>query len=261
MKHLVARESRLCQVVSRGAADSRGSEDGDASIQMRPGIYDPCARSSPQYDRLVVRAVLFDFGGVILTSPFEAFAAYEARAGLAPGAIRAINSTNPDTNAWARLERAELDLEEFSALFESEAAALGHRVSGEQVIECLHGEVRPEMVRAIERLRAHGYSIALLTNNFVSGTPQWSSGGSFAELVDLFDVIVESAVVGCRKPEPRFYEVALERLGIDAREAVFLDDLGINLKPAAVMGMRTIKVTDPAVALAELEVTLGVALR
>jgi putative hydrolase of the HAD superfamily len=206
-----------------------------------------------------LRAVLFDFGGVILTSPFDAFAAYEQRAGLDPGAIREINSTNPDSNAWARLERSEVGIEEFAALFESEAAALGHHLSGEEVLGCLAGEVRPEMVKAIERLR-DSYAIALLTNNFVAGTPQWSRGGPFAELLDLFDVIIESSEIGYRKPEQRFYEIALERLGIVAREAVFLDDLGVNLKPAAAMGMRTIKVIDPAVALQELEEIVGIPL-
>lgn len=207
----------------------------------------------------MLRAVLFDFGGVILTSPFEAFSAYEERAGLDAGAIREINSDNPDSNAWARLERSEVGIDEFCSLFESEAAALGYRVSGAEVLACLHGEVRPEMVSAIERLRGD-FSVALLTNNFVSGSPQWSRDGSFAELVDLFDLIVESSAVGCRKPERRFYEIALERLGITPGEAVFLDDLGVNLKPAAAMGMRTIKVTDPTVALAELEQIVGIPL-
>lgn len=206
-----------------------------------------------------LRAVLFDFGGVILTSPFEAFARYEERVGAEPGAIRRINSTNPDDNAWARLERAELDIEEFTAEFEAEAAELGHELSGAEVLACLRGEVRPEMVEAIRRLRGH-HSIGLLTNNFVSGNPDWSSGGSFADLRGLFDVVVESSVVGCRKPERRFYEHALEQLGIDAREAVFLDDLGVNLKPAAAMGMRTIKVEDPRTALRQLEQLTGMVL-
>lgn len=208
----------------------------------------------------VLRAVLFDFGGVVLSSPFEAFAAYERRAGLAPGAIREINATDPDSNAWARLERSEVDISSFCELFESEAAALGHRVSGEEVLGCLAGEVRPEMVVAIEALRGN-FSVGLLTNNFVVGTPQWSSGGPFAELLGLFDVIVESSEVGCRKPEQRFYEIALERLGIAAHEAVFLDDLGVNLKPAAAMGMTTIKVSDPLDALRELEGIVGIPLR
>lgn len=212
------------------------------------------------YDARVIGAVLFDFGGVILSSPFEAFAAYERRAGLPEGTIRTVNATNPDTNAWARLERSEVDLDAFVVEFEKEAAALGHTVSGAEVLECLHGEVRPEMVVAIRRLRER-FALALLTNNFLTGTPDWSSGGSFHELVDLFDVVVESSRVGCRKPERRFYELALEELDISAEEAVFLDDLGVNLKPAREMGMATIKVVDPAVALAELEAIVDMPLR
>lgn len=204
----------------------------------------------------MIRAVLFDFGGVILTSPFEAFARYEERKGIEPGAIRRVNATNPHDNAWARLERAELDLDQFAELFEAEALALGHELDGHEVLGCLRGELRPEMVEAIHRLRGR-FAIGLLTNNFVTGNPDWSSGGSFAELRDLFDVVVESSVVGCRKPEPAFYEYALDQLGIEAPEAVFLDDLGINLKPAAAMGMRTIKVVDPVEALRELGSVVG----
>lgn len=204
--------------------------------------------------------MLFDFGGVILSSPFDAFATYEKRAGLAEGTVRSINATNPDTNAWARLERAQVDLDQFVEVFEAEALELGHVVSGAEVLECLKGELRPEMVEAIRRLRER-FAIALLTNNFLTGSPDWSSGGSFAELVELFDVVVESSRVGCRKPERRFYELALEELDIAATEAVFLDDLGINLKPALEMGMATIKVTDPAKALDELESVVGMTLR
>ncbi len=205
-------------------------------------------------------AVLFDFGGVILSSPFDAFAAYERRAGLPTDTIRTINATDPDRNAWARLERNECTLDEFVDAFESEAAALGHRVDGRAVLACLEGELRPRMVEAVRRCRDHA-ATALLTNNIVTGSPHWSSGGSFADLLPLFDVVVESSVVGCRKPEPRFYELALEQLGVDASDAIFLDDLGINLKPARAMGMTTIKVGDPDVALEELESLLGVTLR
>jgi putative hydrolase of the HAD superfamily len=188
--------------------------------------------------------VLFDFGGVILSSPFDAFAAYERRARLPTDTIRTINATDPDRNAWARLERNECTLDEFVDAFESEAAALGHRVDGRAVLACLEGELRPRMVEAVRRCRDHA-ATALLTNNIVTGSPHWSSGGSFADLLPLFDVVVESSVVGCRKPEPRFYELALEQLGVDASDAIFLDDLGINLKPARAMGMRTIKVGIP----------------
>ena len=86
-------------------------------------------------------------------------------------------------------------------------------------------------------------------------------GASLVEIHELFDEIIESSVVGVRKPEPRFYEIACERLGVDPSECVFLDDLGINLKPARAMGMQTIKVVDPDVALAELETIVGISLR
>jgi putative hydrolase of the HAD superfamily len=212
------------------------------------------------YDAGVIRAVLFDFGGVILSSPFDAFAAYERRIGVPVGTIRSINATDPDSNAWARLERSEVGIDEFVALFEAEARAAGHDLSGAEVLECLKGELRPQMVQAIRTLRGR-FALGLLTNNFVTGSPDWSSGGSFHEIVDLFDAIVESARVGCRKPERRFYEIALEELEIAPEEAVFLDDLGVNLKPARAMGMATIKVGDPDLALAELEALVGMPLR
>jgi putative hydrolase of the HAD superfamily len=203
-----------------------------------------------------IAAVLFDFGGVILSSPFDAFAELEKLRGLPPGSIRRINATNHHGNAWAKLERSEVGLEEFSRLFEAEAAALGHELSGQEVLNCLRGEIRPQMVEAIRRLKS-SCKVGLLTNNFVSGNPDWSSGGSFGELLGLFDEIVESSVVGVRKPEPEFYEIALSGIGVSAEQAVFLDDLGVNLKPAAAMGMRTIKVVDPDVALAELGEIVG----
>ena len=126
------------------------------------------------------------------------------------------------------------------------------------MIACLRGELRPEMVEAVRRCKER-FAVALLTNNIVSG--DGGEVGSFADVVAMFDVVIESSVVGVRKPETRFYEIALEALGISAEQAVFLDDLGINLKPARALGMTTIKVDDPAVALDELEVVLGMRLR
>ncbi|MBS1838319.1 MAG: HAD-IA family hydrolase [Actinobacteria bacterium] len=209
--------------------------------------------------RPVIRAVLFDFGGVILSSPFEAFAAYERRAHLPAQLIRTLNASNPDANAWARLERSELTVDEFVIEFEREAAAAGHVVDGLEVLACLHGELRPRMVEALRRCRRR-YATGLLTNNFLTGNPDWSSGGSFAPLLELFDVVVESSTRGVRKPEAAFYRIALDELGIDAEQAVFLDDLGVNLKPARAMGMSTIKVVDPDIALDELSQLLGLEL-
>jgi putative hydrolase of the HAD superfamily len=208
-----------------------------------------------------VDAVLFDFGGVILTSPFEAFARYEAAHGLPDGFLRRLNATNPDTNAWALLERSEVDLAGFAERFEAEAAAAGQRVDARAVLELLSGEVRPEMVEALRRIRAHGLPLALLTNNFVSGPRAPGARPDVAEALALFDHVIESSVEGVRKPDPAAYQLVIDRLGVPAARIVFLDDLGINLKPARAMGMTTIKVTDPAAALAELEAVLGFPLR
>jgi putative hydrolase of the HAD superfamily len=203
-----------------------------------------------------VRAVLFDFGGVISTSPFDAFARYEAEHALPHGFLRSVNATDPHTNAWARLERAELSLEAFDAAFAAESAALGHRVPGADVLGLLSGDLRPEMVEAVRRCGEH-LATGLLTNNVLGSMVD----PRVTELLAMFDVVVESSVVGVRKPEPAFYETACTLLGIEPSDAVFLDDLGINLKPARAMGMATIKVVDPADALAELESLVGFPLR
>lgn len=205
---------------------------------------------------MTIRAVLFDFGGVILSSPFDAFARYEAEHGLPHGFIRSVNATDPDTNAWARLERSEVDLDGFAAAFADESEALGHRIPGHDVLALLTGDLRPEMVEAVRRCREH-HATALLTNNVIG----MEVNPAMAEVLAHFDAIVESSRLGIRKPDPAFYEHACALLDIEPREAVFLDDLGINLKPARAMGMATIKVGDPAVALDELEALLGLSLR
>jgi putative hydrolase of the HAD superfamily len=204
----------------------------------------------------MIRAVLWDFGGVILTSPFEAFERYELEGGLEPGFIRRVNATNPHSNAWARLERGELDLAGFGVVFEDEARALGGEVSAADVLSQLAGEVRPEMVEGLRRCKAAGLALACLTNNIADGVAR----ADVAEVMALFDVVIESSKLGIRKPEPRFYELACEALELTPDECVFLDDLGINLKPARAMGMTTIKVDSPAQALTELGSILGVAL-
>ena len=222
-----------------------------------------------RFNHPVLRAVLFDFGGVVLSSPFDAFASYERDNELPVDLIRTINATNPHDNAWAHLERNDVTLAEFVALFEAEALELGHRVDGWKILECLSGEIRPEMVEAIRRCKAAGLLTACLTNNFVSDEGVGSGVGSkdparqakLDEVMALFDHVVESSKVGVRKPEPAFYEIALELLGVEASEAVFLDDLGVNLKPAKAMGMTTIKVISADQALAELEEVTGLSLR
>lgn len=209
----------------------------------------------------MITAALFDFGGVILSSPFDAFNAYEAEVGLAPDTIRSINATNPDVNAWARFERGELDPTGFVEVFETEATALGHDVDAQRVLDALKGHVRPEMVEALRRC-GERLKTAMLTNNFrdPAGGSSHDPGSELGAIFEMFDEVIESSVVGVRKPELRFYEIACTRLGVRPEECVFLDDLGVNLKPARAMGMTTIKVVDPARALAELEQVVGFSL-
>ena len=206
---------------------------------------------------MVIRAVLFDFGGVISSSPFEAFAHLEAERSLPAEFIRTVNATNPDTNAWAKLERGEVDLETFGSLWSDEARTLGHELDGRLVLERLAGEIRPAMVDAIRACRTR-YKTACLTNNFTRAEAILSE--EVAAVYRLFDAILESRVLGVRKPDPRFYELACEALDVEPHECVFLDDLGVNLKPARQLGMHTIKVTDPDTALDELGELVGLSL-
>jgi putative hydrolase of the HAD superfamily len=176
-----------------------------------------------------------------------------------------VNSENPDSNAWARLERSELSPTEFDEVFARESEALGHRVPGADILSLLHGDIRPEMVRAIDTVKSHGYLTACLTNNVLStpddrSAPDAAKRKEIAAILERFDALIESSKVGVRKPEPRFYEIACATLAVEPIECVFLDDLGINLKPAAAMGMKTIKVTSAAQALGELSQILSLAL-
>jgi putative hydrolase of the HAD superfamily len=217
----------------------------------------------------VIRAVLWDFGGVILSSPFEAFNRFESDRGLPLDFIRSVNATNPDDNAWARLERSDIDAEQFDVAFSNESEALGHRVRGSEVLALLAGDIRPAMVSALRQVKSAGFATACLTNNILGTSTDLGVHRStqLAERSDrqreiddvmaLFDQVVESSRVGVRKPEIRFYEIACESLRVQPDECVFLDDLGVNLKPAAAMGMTTIKVVDPQMALARLGEVIG----
>jgi putative hydrolase of the HAD superfamily len=210
---------------------------------------------------VMIKAVLWDFGGVILTSPFDAFRRYEREHNLPIDFIRAVNATDPHTNAWALMERSEVTPQQFDDLFASESAALGHKVAGADVRLLLAGDVRPGMVAMLDRVKAAGFRMACLTNNIVGGdgvdVVDDARSAQIAEIMARFDVIVESSKIGVRKPESRFYEIACELLGVQPDECVFLDDLGVNLKPAAAMGMVTIKVSSEDQAIADLSSALG----
>ena len=208
-----------------------------------------------------IEAVFWDFGGVLTTSPFEAFNRFERQHHLPQNFIRMVNAAAPDTNAWARLERGEISVAEFDCEFERETAAAGYAVRGISVLELLSGDLRPEMVAALRRCRPK-FRTACLTNNIMGAheTGIKLPGRRAAEMqavMDIFDFVIESSKIGFRKPDPHFYEIACATVKVAPPQVVFLDDLGINLKPARAMGMTTIKVTDPYRALMELESILG----
>jgi putative hydrolase of the HAD superfamily len=210
-------------------------------------------------------AVLWDFGGVILSSPFDAFNRYEAEAGLPKDFLRSLNTRNPDTNAWAKMERSEVSLQGFVDLFEEEARLQGQRVEGWKILQALSGDIRPQMVEALRRCKAT-FRVACITNNMKAGegpgmarSPEKAK--AVAEILSLFEHVIESSKVGLRKPDPRIYQHACDLLGVPPDRCIYLDDLGINLKPARALGMRTIKVGDPDIAIDELQAMVGFPLR
>jgi putative hydrolase of the HAD superfamily len=211
---------------------------------------------------MMIEAVIWDFGGVFTTSPFEAFARFERERALPADIIRRTNAANHLENAWAKFERAEVDIETFDHLFAAESLALGAEVRGKDVLPLLSGDLRPEMVEALRLIKAK-FKTGCITNNLPANAIGSASGRSLyiAEVMALFDHIIESAKIGLRKPDPRIYRIMVEALGVDPKACVYLDDLGVNLKPAREMGMTTIKVVDATQAIGELEAATGLSLR
>tara|TARA_Y100000591_G_scaffold198847_1_gene172017 strand:- start:658 stop:1311 length:654 start_codon:yes stop_codon:yes gene_type:complete len=212
--------------------------------------------------KLRFSSVFWDFGGVITSSPFEAFSKFETDNHLPKDFIRKVNSTNHKSNAWAKLEQSKISLDEFDELFREESKSLGYEVNGGDVLNLLQGEIRPEMVRALEKLKTENFKLACLTNNFNSGDKNQSAlddvNKERLEIMNNFDHIIESKELGIRKPDLDFYIKAIEITGADPKETIFLDDLGINLKPARELGMATIKVLNSNQALKQLTELTGV---
>jgi putative hydrolase of the HAD superfamily len=204
------------------------------------------------------RAVIFDLGGVVTGSPLHAIAAYERELGFARDAINRVVAGSGHGGAWGRLERGEIEMEDFFAAFEADCAAAGLTIDARLLMQRIAAiaQPRPAMLRAIGRLRDGGLPVAALTNNWKSG-----AGDAAHALRDVFDVVIESAIVGLRKPDPRIYQLACTELRVAPSEAIFLDDIGSNLKTARELGMATIKVVEPDEALAELERLTGHSLR
>jgi putative hydrolase of the HAD superfamily len=211
---------------------------------------------------MMIEAVIWDFGGVLTSSPFEAFTRFETERGLPADIIRRTNAANHLENAWAKFERAEVDIETFDRLFAAESLALGAEVRGRDVLPLLAGDLRPEMVEALRRVKSK-FKTGCITNNLPANAIGSAGGRTLyiAEVMALFDHVIESAKIGLRKPDPKIYRMMVEALGVDPKRCVYLDDLGVNLKPAREMGMTTIKVTNATQALAALEAATGLSLR
>tara|TARA_A100000164_G_scaffold164800_1_gene146211 strand:+ start:101 stop:763 length:663 start_codon:yes stop_codon:yes gene_type:complete len=203
-----------------------------------------------------LEAILWDFGGVFTTSPFENFNLLEERCGATKDFIRTINSINPTTNAWAQFESNQVTLEEFDELFATESKLAGHEIRGKEVISMLSGDLRPKMVDLLKLCKKE-YKVACITNNVKAGRgPGMSSddvkASKVSKVMELFDDVIESSIEGIRKPNPEIYKLACRRLSVEPDKCLFIDDLGINLKPAKEMGMRTVKVLSEAQALEEI---------
>lgn len=210
---------------------------------------------------MTVEAVIWDFGGVFTTSPFEAFNRFEAENGLPHDLIRTVNRTNPDDNAWAKFERTEIDRAGFDELFLAESTALGHPVRGADVLPLISGNVRPAVVGALKTCKQH-FKVGCITNNMATGknasmASDEKKASATAAIFPLFDAIIESSKAGVRKPDPRIYEMMCELLDVRPDACVYLDDLGVNCKPAAQLGMTAIKVTGETQLLDDLEKATG----
>lgn len=213
------------------------------------------------------KAVIFDFGGVFTTSPVENFAVYEKRHGLPGRFIGGVIKARLHDGAFARFERGEIDAEIFDALFVEETRAAGHAIRGSEFRRLLDVALKPEMIAAFGAVKRAGFKTGCITNNFPSVEPDGSPQGmakaeALKNIFADFDHVIESSKAGVRKPEPRIYEMMLEALALPARACIFLDDLGVNLKPARAMGMTTIRVPfgDVAPAIEELAGLTGLSL-
>ena len=208
-----------------------------------------------------LEAVIWDFGGVFTSSPFEAFNRFEAERGLPHDLIRTVNRTNFHDNAWAKFERTEIDAAGFDKLFLEESTAIGHPVRGADVLPLISGNVRPAMVEALKACKTR-FKVACITNNMATGegasmASDPKKAGAVAAIFPLFDAIIESSKAGVRKPDPKIYLMMCELLNVKPQACVYLDDLGVNCKPAAQLGMQAIKVTTETQALDDLEKLVG----
>jgi len=195
------------------------------------------------------KAIIWDFGGVITSSPFEAFNEFEEANGLPKDIIRTINSENPDMNAWAQFESNSITIDQFDDLFLKEAKAKGFDIKGRDIIKLLKGSIRENMVSFLRELKSD-FKLGCITNN-VKPSSEENTDNETKEAMSIFDHVIESSIVGIRKPNPEIYMMSCDALNVSPDQCIYLDDLGINLKPARELGMTTIKVIQPEDAIQE----------
>ena len=195
------------------------------------------------------KAIIWDFGGVITSSPFDAFNEFEEVNGLPKDIIRTINSENSDMNAWAQFESNSITIDQFNDLFLKEAKAKGFDIKGRDIIKLLKGSIRENMVSFLRELKSD-FKLGCITNN-VKPSSEENTDNETKEAMSIFDHVIESSIVGIRKPNPEIYMMSCDALNVSPDQCIYLDDLGINLKPARELGMTTIKVIQPEDAIQE----------
>ena len=214
----------------------------------------------------MIEAVIFDYGGVLSTTPFAGIAEYERKMGYPEKSLAQLlfgSGASPQgptedipDHDWHLLETGRLTLDEFhERLVKRSEAALGRPLDlGDyaQFLRELGVSVHWMMVHRVRELRSEGYCTAILTNNVKEWGRYWKSSIP----LDLFDLIVDSCDVGLRKPDPAIYRLTCERLGVAPEAAVFLDDTRRHVGAARQVGLHGILVRDPWVALAELDAIL-----
>ena len=186
-----------------------------------------------------IKIVLWDYGGVLTESPIINFRKFENDNNYSLNTIVKINSDNKYNNAWAKLEKDEISIEQFSKLFREEAKQFGiPNINTDKLLECLNVKLNIKMVELLENVSKF-YSCVCLTNNFKK-----MSSYDFENIKHNFSLIIESCKIGLRKPEKEIYTYVLKVLKVSAKEILFIDDLGINLKPAKELGFQTYKFID-----------------